>query len=167
MTHSDRPAAGAGLARGAGFLLLWVILIGWQPADLAAGAVAAVLATWASLRLLPPGASRPSSAAIVSLAARFLRQSVVAGWDVARRAFDPRLPIKPGFVRYPTRFPPGAARDAFASMTSLLPGTVPVGEEGGALLYHCLDVDEPVAAQLAADEAAFARALGAAEGDGR
>ena len=167
MTHSDRLGAGAGLARGAGFLLLWVVLIGWQPADLAAGLAAAALASWASLRLLPPAARRSSLAGIGSLAARFLRQSVVAGWDVARRAFDPRLPIKPGFVRYPTRLPSGAARDAFASMTSLLPGTVPVGEEGDALFYHCLDVDEPVAAQLAADEAAFARGLGAADGEGR
>lgn len=166
MTHSDRPAAAAAVARGAGFLFLWVILLGWQPADLAAGLAAAALASWASLRLLPPAAGRPSPAGFVSLAVRFLRQSVIAGWDVARRAFDPGLPIRPGFVRYPARLRPGAARDAFASMTSLLPGTVPVGEESGALVYHCLDLDEPVAAQLAADEAAFARALGAADTDG-
>ena len=91
---------------------------------------------------------------------RFLYQSVVAGLDVARRALDPRLPLRPGFVTYPVGFPPGTARNAFTTLTSLLPGTVPAGEEGGAVLYHCLDVDQPVVSQLAAEEAALSRALG-------
>jgi len=63
-------------------------------------------------------------------------------------------------VRYPVRFPPGPARNAFTALTSLLPGTVPAGEEHGQLLYHCLDIDQPVASQLAAEEAALSRALG-------
>jgi multicomponent Na+:H+ antiporter subunit E len=45
-------------------------------------------------------------------------------------------------------------------MTSLLPGTVPVDEDDQTLLYHCLDVDQPVIAQLAEEEAAFTRVLG-------
>jgi multicomponent Na+:H+ antiporter subunit E len=153
-------AARAGLLRGAGFLGLWVVLIGSRPADLAPGLLAAIFATWASLRLLPPGPDRLQPRALAALVVRFLWQSVVAGWDVAWRAFDPRLPIKPGFVRYPVRLPPGAGRNAFASLTSLLPGTVPVDEDGHSLLYHCLDVDQPVVAQLADEEAAFTRVLG-------
>jgi multicomponent Na+:H+ antiporter subunit E len=158
--RTEGIAARAGLLRGAGFLGLWVVLIGSQPADLAAGLLAAALATWASLRLLPPGMNRLRPGALTLLTARFLWQSVVAGWDVAWRAFDPRLPIKPGLVRYPVRLPPGAGRNAFASLTSLLPGTVPVDEDGQTLLYHCLAVDQPVIAQLADEEAAFARVLG-------
>lgn len=152
--------ARAAWGRGAIFFAFWVVLIGWRPADLAAGLAAAGLAAWASVRLLPPGGRRPRPAALALLAARFLGQSVVAGWDVARRALDPRLPIKPGFVAYPVRLPPGAGRGAFASLSSLLPGTVPCGEDDGAIVYHCLDVDQPVAAQLAAEEALLARALG-------
>jgi multicomponent Na+:H+ antiporter subunit E len=152
--------AGAAWVRGAAFLALWAVLIGLDPVDLAAGVVAAACAAWASLRLLPPGARWPRPAALATLAARFLWQSIVAGWDVARRALDPRLPIKPGFVAYPVRLPPGAARGAFASLSSLLPGTVPCGEDDGAIVYHCLDVDQPVAAQLAAEEALLTRALG-------
>ncbi len=91
---------------------------------------------------------------------RFLYQSIVAGADVARRALDPRLPLRPGLVAYPVRFPPGTARNAFATLTSLLPGTVPAGAERGRIVYHCLDVDQPVMSQLAAEEAALARALG-------
>ena len=62
---------------------------------------------------------------------RFLRQSIGAGIDVAWRALDPRLPLRPGFVVYPVSIPPGTARNVFTTLTSLLPGTVPAGEESG------------------------------------
>lgn len=149
----------AALARGAGFLGFWMVLIGADPSDLAVGAITAAAATWVSLRLLPPQPARLRLVALPALALRFLWQSVVAGVDVARRAFDPRLPLRPGFATYAVGFPPGPARNAFTDLTSLLPGTVPAGEQDGALLYHCLDVDQPVAAQLAEEEAVLRRAL--------
>jgi multicomponent Na+:H+ antiporter subunit E len=50
---------------------------------------------------------------------------------------------------------------------SLLPGTVPAGSAGTrALLIHCLDVEQPVAAQLAEEEAQFVQAVGGAAGNG-
>jgi multicomponent Na+:H+ antiporter subunit E len=137
-----------------------VILIGTKPADVVAGLATAVAATWVSLLLVPAGSTGVGVGALLTLVPRFLWQSLVAGMDVARRAFDPRLPLRPGFVRYPVRFPPGAVRNTFTSLTSLLPGTVPTGEENGSLVYHCLDVDQPVVQQLAAEEAALSRALG-------
>jgi multicomponent Na+:H+ antiporter subunit E len=143
--------------RGALLFGLWSILAGAGVADLVVGAFAAALATWVSLRLLPatPGAFDPG--AIARLGFRFLVQSVVAGVDVAWRAFHPRLPLRPGFVRYPARCPPGLFRNAFTALTSLQPGTVPAGGEGDAILYHCIDVGQPVAAQLAAEEDTLAR----------
>jgi multicomponent Na+:H+ antiporter subunit E len=96
----------------------------------------------------------------VRLALRFLSQSVIAGVDVATRALDPRLPLRPGFVDYPVGFPPGTTRNVFTTLTSLLPGTVPIEEESGELVYHCLDIEQPVVSQLAAEEAALRRALG-------
>jgi multicomponent Na+:H+ antiporter subunit E len=150
----------ASLARAAGFLALWLMLFGLNPADLPVGALTAAAATWASLRLLPPGPWRLRPVALVRLALRFLWQSIVAGADVARRALDPRLPLRPGFVTYPVGFPPGTARNVFTSLTSLLPGTVPAGDENGQIIYHCLDLDQPVVFQLAAEEAALSRALG-------
>jgi multicomponent Na+:H+ antiporter subunit E len=146
------------LGRTVWFLLFWVTLAGFDPKDLWVGALAAGIATWTSLRLLPPGRWRFRPVALSQLALRFLYQSVVAGMDVARRALGPRLPLRPGLVSYPVRFAPGAARNAFAALTSLLPGTVPAGEEGGQLIYHCLDVDQPVASGLAAEESALMRA---------
>jgi multicomponent Na+:H+ antiporter subunit E len=151
------------LARALALLAVWLLLTGAAPADLPAGALAAVTGAWASVRLLPGApARRVRIAPWLAIAGRLALQSLVAGADVARRALAPRLPLRPGFVSHPLRLPPGPARDAFCALTSLLPGTVPCGrDERGALLVHCLDVEQPVAAQLAADEARFARALGA------
>lgn len=141
---------------------LWTILAGTGVADLLVGIGVAALATRVSLHLLPPGPHRFDPVTVARLSLRFLVQSVLAGLDVARRAFDPRLPLRPGFIVYPAASPPGLFRSAFTAFTSLLPGTVPAGSataDGGhdaGVVYHCLDVDAPVAAQLAAEEAALA-----------
>jgi multicomponent Na+:H+ antiporter subunit E len=133
-----------------------MMLAGVDPANLPAAVVAVVAATWASLRLLPPGTRRVSPLGLTRLSLRFLRQSIVAGVDVARRALDPRLPVRPGFVSFRSRLPPGTARSAFCTLTSLLPGTLPAGtDESGALLVHCLDISQPLETQLAVEEALF------------
>ncbi len=156
------------IGRGVIFLGFWLLLAGLDPVDLAAGAFAAAAATWTSLRLLPPSGRRLGYAALVQLAWRFRRQSLVGSWDVARRALNPRLPLRPGFVVYPVRLPPGPARHAFGALTSALPGTLPAGvDDHGALVYHCLDVEQPVAAQLAIDEELLLRALGEPDDDAR
>lgn len=149
------------------FLGLWLVLSGADPADLPVGAMAVALATWASLRLLPAGMSRLRPAFLALLALRFLRQSVVAGADVAWRALSPQLPLQPGFVIYPLRLPPGTPRDLFCTLTSLLPGTVPAGPDAsGSLVIHCLDVRQAVLADLAVEEALLMRALGGPPADG-
>jgi len=153
--------------RAAGFFALWVMLTAGYPTDLVAGAAAACAATWVSLLLLPPGSSGVQIPALTRLVLRFLRQSVVAGVDVARRALDPRLPLRPGFVSYPVGLRPGPARHMFTMLMSLLPGTVPMGSvETRGLLIHCLDTKQPVAAQLAEEEALFVHAIGKLAGDG-
>jgi multicomponent Na+:H+ antiporter subunit E len=166
---SERKNGPAGIAdgawwssaawRAAWFACLWLVVAGANLEDISAAAAAVAAATWTSLRLLEPNASRRSPRAIVQLVLLFLYHSIVAGADVARRALDPRLPLCPGFVAYPTRLSPGMRRNVFTTLTSLLPGTVPTGEENGQLLYHCLDVEQPVLAELATEEAALVRAL--------
>ena len=142
----------AALARVAGFLAFWVILIGFGPVDLVVGLIAAAAATWTSLRLLPPQPGRVRLTAVVSLIPHFLWKSVVASVDVARRALDPRLPLRPGFIAYRVGFAPGPVCNVFAAITSLMPGTVPCADEDGALVYHCLDVGQPVMEELAEEE---------------
>jgi multicomponent Na+:H+ antiporter subunit E len=154
------------MARGAIYLGFWLLLAGTDLADLPTGLAAAAAATWASLRLLPPSTGRLRYAALARLALRFGQESIMGGVDVARRALDPRLPMRPGFVVYPVCLPLGAARNAFCAMTSAMPGTLPAGmDEGGALLYHCLNVGQPVAAQLSLDEELLRQALGGTHDD--
>src|SRR5262249_61249713 len=96
--HKPNGAMPAAIARGAGFLALWIVLIGLDPLDLAVGVFTAAAATWVSLRLLPSGSLRLRFAALPGLALGFVRQSVVAGLGVARRGFAPRLPLPAGVV---------------------------------------------------------------------
>ena len=114
--------------------------------------VAATAATWVSLRLVPADGYDIRWGALLRFLPHFLWQSVVAGVDVARRAFDPRMPLRPGFVSYPIGFRSSTACNTFTTITSLLPGTVPCGVENGQLVYHCLDIGQPVTAELAAEE---------------
>jgi multicomponent Na+:H+ antiporter subunit E len=143
------------------FLVLWLVLTAGKAADLAAGVVAAGLATWVSLHLLPPAPLRLSALDLAKFTQHFLRQSILAGVDVAWKALDPRLPLRTGFVVYPSRLAPGNAQSAFCTLASLLPGTLPTDQDGsGALVIHCLDLGQPVVAQLSQDEDLFRRAFG-------
>ena len=153
--------------RAACFLAFWIFVAGTEAADLIVGVLAVVAATWASLRLLPPGPGRLNFFALARLAPRLLYQSVVAGAEVAWRALDPRLPLAPGFVIYRPRLPPGTAQDTFCTIMSMLPGTLPSGtDESGALVIHCLDKTQPVAEQLAEEESLLMSALGSESADG-
>ena len=143
------------------FTLLWLILSGADVAGLPAGVVATVAATWTSLVFLPPQGLRVSPISLSAFIARFLLQSIVAGKDVAWRALDPRLPLHPGLIKYSVKLPRGALRNTFSTITALLPGTLPMqSDEGGELLVHCLDLDEPVVAQMQEEERQLAQVLG-------
>ncbi len=159
---TDRVEVPGALMRFALFLLLWLVLIGPGWANLAAGLPAAVLASWVSLRLLPQTGRHLSLSALTAFLMRLPGQSLIAGVDVALRALSPAMPLRTGFVAYRTGIPPGPQREAFRALMSLQPGTLPVGEdEEGAILFHCLDLDQPVNRQLAAEEARFLRIVGA------
>jgi multicomponent Na+:H+ antiporter subunit E len=160
-----RSRAAAFAWRAAAFLALWLVLAGTAVADTVFGVVASCVAAWASVTLLPPGATRLRPLALAAYVPHFLWQSIRGGWDVARRALQPGLPLAPGFVDFRPRLQPGPARQAFASLSSLLPGTVPVADDGERLRYHCLDTRAPIAEALAAEEGEFTRALGTGDAD--
>lgn len=143
------------------FLALWLVLDEAKPAGLVIGLPAAVLATWLSLRLRPASRLRPRPWALISLGWHLIRGSVVAGVDVALRVFHPRLPLQAGFVTCACRIPAGARRDFFLALSSLMPGSLPVDDDGdGRVVLHCLDLSQPQAAQMAENEARLRRALG-------
>ncbi len=154
------PVAGAAATRAALFFAFWLAISGWKAADLPVGLAAVAAATWTSLTLLPPEGGRLRLGALMALAVSFVRGSVASGYDVARRALRPELDLRPGFVTAPLRLPPGNARNAFSALASLMPGTLPVGMDEDSLLIHGLDVAQPIAEDLAREEALFMRALG-------
>jgi multicomponent Na+:H+ antiporter subunit E len=148
------------LIRGALFFALWMVLLqSVAPLDLVVGLVATFFATRTSLYLLPPEIGRVRLLALLMLVPRFCWQSLLAGIDVARRAFAPGMPLSTGFVEYRTGFPRGHARNNFATITSLMPGTVPCGDGPDTIEFHCLDTGQPVAEQMADEERRLARAL--------
>ncbi len=154
------PTGRALAVRALLYFALWVIVDqSAKPANLVVGVLASAVATWASLKLLPPANGRVRLGLLLLLLPRFLWQSLVAGIDVARRAFAPRLRLQPGFVDYPVGLPRGSARNAFELIASLMPGSVPSGETRDTIEFHCLDTGQPVVEQLAAEERAYARAL--------
>jgi multicomponent Na+:H+ antiporter subunit E len=157
---SNSNQIAAFLARSVAYFLLWLVLAGADAEGLVVGAFAALIAAWVSLGLMQPGTLAFSPVAAGGLFLRFLGQSLVAGIKVATIALDPRMPLKPGILAYSPKFPSGPRRDAFTTLASLLPGTLPSGpDEKGGLAVHCLDIDAPVAAQLADEETRLAGAL--------
>jgi multicomponent Na+:H+ antiporter subunit E len=147
--------------RAAVLMIIWLVLTKARLSYLPVGIIAVAFATWASVSLAPVVRSRPSPVALARLAGHMLVQSITAGFDVALRAFHPRLPLKPGFVAYKPALPVGPSRNLFGTLASLVPGTLPVGTTAdGDILIHCLDEDQPVAAGMAADEARLIAALG-------
>ncbi|HSI41634.1 MAG TPA: Na+/H+ antiporter subunit E [Xanthobacteraceae bacterium] len=149
------------LLRWLSLFVVWIALAGTGGADLAAGALAAALAAWVSLMLVPATQHALSPFAACAFAGRLAWQSLRAGIEVARLALDPRAKLRPGLIEYPIELPPGGRRDAFRALMSLQPGSLPVEIRGESLLLvHCLDTAMPVAEALAHEEARFARLLG-------
>ena len=150
------------LARGIAFLVLWLAVGGFKPADLPVGVAVAAAAAWASLTLAPPGGARVNAAAALPFLLRFLRGSLASGLDVARRAFARTPDLAPGMVEARLALAPGFVRNLFCVVANLMPGTLITGfdpaDERKALV-HALDARLPVADALAAEEAAFVRTL--------
>ncbi len=153
----------AALARVLAFLLLWLAVAGRKPADLPVGVAVAAAATWASLILAPPSGAHLNFRAALAFLLDFLRLSLTSGLDVARRALSPALDLQPGVVEVRLRLPLGLARNAFCVIASLLPGTLLTGfdrDEDHKAYVHGLDVRQPIAEELAAEEASFMRVIG-------
>lgn len=145
------------------FGALWGVLGGLRLADLPGLVIGAGAATAASLTLLPPTGQRLRLFPSLRIVARFLRQSVIGGFEVGVLALHPRRRLRPCIVTYdPKSLPQGGARNVLRALTSAVPGVMVCGEApDGALALHCLDGDTPVASAMAADERLLLRASGA------
>jgi multicomponent Na+:H+ antiporter subunit E len=163
---ADHLLLSALLVRAFGLLLLWIILIGPALQNLPLGVAASAAGVWVSTLLWPPGGNL-SWTGLARFLLRFLPQSVVAGLDVARRAFARVPDLHPGIANCRSTIPDGLARDSACAVMSLQPGKLPVAADPDGMLHiHCLDLREAVAAQVAADEAVFRRMLKPERRDG-
>ena len=136
---------------------LWLVLTGARPDGLAFGLAAAAGATALVDRLAPPDRFRLLR--LIALAPGFFRRSLAGGFDVAWRAFHPRLPIRPGWITYRSRLPAGAARVLLSGEVTMMPGSLIAGSEADHLLIHCLDTTMPVAATIREEERRLERAV--------
>ena len=152
LVRRDRSGTRAMVFRGLAFAVLWVVLAGTGAASLAVGVLAVAAALSASLALLPPKGRRFAWRAVAAFAGRFLLSSLAAGVDVMRRAFDPKLPLRAGFIACSCDIEQGMGRDAFRAVMTLQPGSLPIRDRGDdGMVLHCLDVTAP-------HQAAFLRA---------
>jgi multicomponent Na+:H+ antiporter subunit E len=151
---------GFSASRALASFVVWLAVAGWEPKDVVVGAAVAIAAGAVSCALCPGLQYRIRPAAFAALTLSFLKGSIVAGLDVARRAMASEPRLNPGFVSFPLAIPAGFARGGFAALSSLQPGTLPTGIEGDRMIVHALDRSEPVAATLAADERRFLQAFG-------
>ena len=162
MSNTDTPSPSRiASGRFALFLAFWLMIAGYKVADLPVGVISAVSATWASLKLMPATTARLRFLPFVMFVLHFVRQSASAGMEVAWLAFNPRMPLNPGFIVFRCHLRTTATRSAFCAISSLLPGALPTGtNEEGDLVIHCLDVSKPVTAGLAMEEVLLTRVLG-------
>ncbi|MCU7938116.1 MAG: Na+/H+ antiporter subunit E [gamma proteobacterium symbiont of Bathyaustriella thionipta] len=126
-----------GCLRAMLFALTWFLLTDGVMDSWLIGGPVVLLATIASIVLLPPFSW--SFIGIMRIVPVFLWRSLYAGIDVARRALHPRLPISPGLYQYRWRLPPGVPQIFMANMVSLLPGTLSAELADEYLCVHVLD----------------------------
>ena len=152
-----RRLSGTALRRTLVLAVLWWAIAG-EPAW-TFGVPAVALAAGASLWLAPqrtPFRLLPA----LGFVAFFLWYSLRAGFDVARRALAPSLPLAPGVVEHRMRLPAGLGRVIFVNTVSLVPGTLSAELAGERLHVHALDTRLPVEAQLRNLEARIAAIFG-------
>jgi multicomponent Na+:H+ antiporter subunit E len=163
---SDSPATSRRVVwRALVLALLWAALNGADGRSWIVGAPVVALAAWMSGRLAAGGRWRLSPLGAARFAGFFLIESLRGGFDVARRAFSPRLPLRPGIVCYPLRLPAGSPRWFFCGVISLLPGTAVVRIDDQEICVHELNLTPESPTELRALEERVA-AMFAAELEG-
>lgn len=145
------------LSRGLLFSLIWWILTDGAEASWLIGVPAVFLAVATSVTLVPPVPIVWSE--LLRFVPFFLQSSLLGGTDVARRAFQPSLPLAPALIAYPLQLPPGGAQVLMANIVSLLPGTLCAVLERNVLEVHVLDRGTGFLAELQEVERRVARML--------
>ena len=150
----------ASALRGLGFTLLWWVLTEGRLDAWWLGAAGVAAATWASLRLVPPGGRGIRAGALLAFLGFFVWNSVRGGWQVALLALRPRPDLAPAVLELALDLPPGAPRLLMLNALSLMPGTLGVRLDEATLRLHMLDARLPVEREARVLEARIARLFG-------
>ena len=122
------------------YTLLWLLLSGGS--GLLFGAAFIALAAFISVAL---GFSlhilRPQY--LPGLVLFYVRELLVAGWQVAYMACHPRLSLKPGWVTLKLRSNREATQLMLSTIVCLLPGTLTSRVDKGTMHIHLLDSRQP------------------------
>jgi multicomponent Na+:H+ antiporter subunit E len=124
------------------FTFLWWVLTQGDFYTWWFGLIMIVIATVVSLAIQPP--TRWRAIGLIRFIPFFIRQSILGGIDVARRALSPAMPLDPGMVEFPLRATDPTSRVVIAATMSLLPGTVSVELRDATIRLHVLDRAMPV-----------------------
>ena len=132
--------------RGATDALFWSLLYTALWALFAAGqgwvlgvptiTLAVALSLWLGLR--------PMTLRLASLPAFlgfFLKHMLLGGWDVARRALQPRCPLQPAWHPYPLTSQSPRVRLLLSAMVGLLPGTLASRVDADEMRVHVVTAD--------------------------
>ena len=141
--------------------IIWVALAGLDLEGVVVGAVVIAAAVAIGIALAPEAPRPVRLGRAFRLLPVFVWQSVLGGIDVARRAFDPRLPLAPGWLVLPAKLPDGAPRVVLGGELSLLPGTLVAGTKNGQFIVHVLDKRQPIRPALEKAEPDLLGAIGA------
>lgn len=148
------------LRRTAWFILLWLILAGASTEEPVMAIIVIALATASSLWLWPALPRQVVYVEVLGFLLYFIRHSVGGGWDVARRALHPQLPLSPALLTYPIRLERDVPRVFFVLVISLFPGTASTKLEGRILHVHVLDKHMDIEGRLRELETRVARVCG-------
>ena len=144
--------------RGVLFLLIWWILTDGVASSWWIGLPAVILAVTASRVLVAPAAFLWFE--LLKFVPFFFWHSLLGGVDVARRVFQPKMPIAPDLIEYPLRLPPGLSQVIMSNTVSLLPGTLIAELDRNVLKVHLLNRSKDSLAELEAVEERIARMSG-------
>lgn len=118
------------------FLLLWLILSGGGGWVFGVAAALAAAALACRLPLAWPGLNLARLPACLGF---FSQQLFIGGWDVARRALHPKMPIDPAWEVHAFSSDNPSVHLLLSALVGLMPGTLASHYAAGQLHIHTLD----------------------------
>jgi multicomponent Na+:H+ antiporter subunit E len=122
--------------------LFWLVLSGhFNPLLLSLGGLSALLSVWL-LRRMDRTDKTPvdplPTLALLGYGLWLLGELIKANIDVARRIWDPALPVQPGWARLPVQLATPLQKTLYANSITLTPGTLTAEMYPDHFLVHHL-----------------------------